>query len=251
MRLFVSYRHKDSEGYVGLLQLALDSLPPASAVELFVDSHKISSGDDFVRAMLAAVKSCDAVLALIGPAWRGGPAASRQARIFDADDPVRLELRTAISSGVPLFVALLNSASLPGKADVPSDLAPLTRASKFALPDADFDRDAVNMVARIRSTVRPPDRAPVAQARLIVTCPPGVYWSSIEIRVDGKSAGRFMPKPDRPAEFVVEPGRHSVQAQVDMWKSSPVIVQAEPGRTVHLKYTPSLIVWRHKLELLD
>jgi hypothetical protein len=161
---------------------------------------------------------------------------------------VRLELRTALAGGVPVFVALLNGASRPSRGEIPADLATLAGAPATPLPDATFERDIVALVTRIRAQVRPPDRAPVAPAKIGMAAVPGAYWSSVELLIDGKSVGRFMPKADRVSEFVVTPGVHTVQTKQDWWKSNAVTVKAEPGRTARVVFTPGLLAWQMKLD---
>ena len=65
MRLFVSYRRQDTEGYVLTLPIVLQQAGLMPPIDLFVDADKIPTGTNFVERMLDAVKSCDAVLACI------------------------------------------------------------------------------------------------------------------------------------------------------------------------------------------
>ena len=209
MRLFISYRRQDTEGYVGALSSILEGSGITPPVELFVDADKIPTGTDFVQRMLSAVTSCDAVLACIGPAWRGNVPGSTKVRLFADDDPVRVELATALPER-PVFIGLFAGASRPVRKDLPDDLAELIHADTTTVSDGRFPDDVVALVKRIRDKVRPPDRAPLEPAKIGMSVPPGKYLSSVELLIDGRSAGRFFPKPDRVAEFVVTPGSHTV-----------------------------------------
>ena len=71
MRLFISYRHDDAEGYIGTLALLVNR-HFGDDIELFVDVIKTAIGTNFVSQMLNAAESCDAAIAFIGPQWRGG-----------------------------------------------------------------------------------------------------------------------------------------------------------------------------------
>lgn len=236
MRLFVSYRRDDSEGYVGTLSLALEQSQGRPPVDLFVDSNKIPGGANFVRVILDALESCDAVLVCIGPDWRGSAGASQLPRIFDENDKIRLELRTAFSSGIPVFAALVNGAALPQQKDIPPDLAKLSAIPFINLTDQHFERDVAEMADYIRSIVKPPERAAAAPAVLSVTVPPGIYFGSVEMRVDGKAVGRFMARPQRPAAFPLEPGTHTIQIKDGLWKTNRLSVKAEPGRKIEVLY---------------
>ncbi len=236
MRLFVSYRRDDSEGYVGALSLVLEQSQRSTPVELFVDSNKIPVGANFVRVILEALESCDAVLVCIGPEWRGPGVGSELPRIFAANDPIRVELQTAFSSGIPVFAALVNGATRPRPKDVPKDLEKLAAIPFVELTDRHFESDVAEMAAYIRSVVKPPERAAVAPAILSVTVPPGIYFGSVEMRINGKSVGRFLPKSQRPAEFPLDPGTYTIQIRDGWWKTNRLSVRAEPGRNISVVY---------------
>ncbi len=65
--IFISYRHDDTQGWVGRLARALqESFPQA---EVFYDIATLQPGEDFPRAIERALLSCQVVLVLIGPRW--------------------------------------------------------------------------------------------------------------------------------------------------------------------------------------
>ena len=84
------------------------------------------------------------------------------------------------------------------------------------MSDGRFSDDVVALVKRIRDNVRLPDRAPpgAGEDRHERPTRQGTL-GSVELLIDGRSAGRFFPKPDRVAEFVVTPGSHTVQTRQD------------------------------------
>jgi hypothetical protein len=236
LRLFVSYRHADAEGYIGALAIAIKAEFGAE-VELFVDVEDTGAGHDYVTVMLDAAGSCDAAVACVGPSWKGPVGGAP--RIFNADDPVRVELRRAIAAGTPVYVGLLRGATQPRAttADIPEDLFPLAASTAFVLSHRNFAGDVAAMVRRIRREV--PDRpgsADVASATLRITPPPGRYIASLEVFVDRRSVGRF--HLNTAGLFRVPPGAHSLQVRAGWRRSNTLRLSAEAGSTVDIRFTP-------------
>ena len=69
MRIFHSYRRDDASGHAGRLYDALSHRLGRGSV--FHDVAAIDPGVDFGDAIVRALQDCDAVLAVIGPAWPG------------------------------------------------------------------------------------------------------------------------------------------------------------------------------------
>ena len=68
--------------------------------EIFKDIDNIRAGDDFVAEIIAAVGSCQVVLALIGKDWATVRDASGARRLEDPKDFVRLEIEAALARGI-------------------------------------------------------------------------------------------------------------------------------------------------------
>ena len=67
MSIFISYRRADSAGHAGRLY---DSLQAHFGRDnVFMDLSAIDSGQNFVDAIETAVRSCDALVAIIGDDW--------------------------------------------------------------------------------------------------------------------------------------------------------------------------------------
>jgi TIR domain len=71
-RIFISYRRADTAGHAGRLSADLTRLLGPRA---FMDVSSIAPGDEFERAIDEQLRSCGAVLAVIGPASRAAFAA--------------------------------------------------------------------------------------------------------------------------------------------------------------------------------
>lgn len=129
--IFISYRSLDRPVYATVLDRELGRRFGPDAV--FLATRSIGPGDDFAEAILSAVRSAAAVVAVIGPEWSGAPGPRRP--YGGVDDWVRLELAEAFAAGVRVVPVLVDGADLPVAAELPPELAPLTRCQAFRVTD--------------------------------------------------------------------------------------------------------------------
>ncbi|MCC7549051.1 MAG: toll/interleukin-1 receptor domain-containing protein [Burkholderiales bacterium] len=142
-RIFISYRREDAAGFAGRLADALEMHFGAGTV--FRDIDDIRPGEDFVRALDAALAATDVFIALIGPAWSG----SDGTRLHDADDYVRREIATALARDIRVIPALLQRATMPGTSELPAELARLHRRQALALEDRSWSSDVQRLIAAV------------------------------------------------------------------------------------------------------
>ena len=130
--VFISYRSLDSQGYGDLLYFGLAYRFGEDLV--FLDCESIRAGTDFVTELLARVRSARVVLAVIGPDWLEAtdPASGRR-RIDDPDDWIRRELVESYRNGVRVIPVLIDQTELPSAADLPPDVAALSRGQALRL----------------------------------------------------------------------------------------------------------------------
>src|ERR1043166_7201309 len=101
-KIFINYRRGDEPLAAIALYLKLEKeFPPA---DLFLDVEvDIRPGDDFVKALDAAVASCDVFLVVIGPRW----VELLDSRKDDPEDFAIIEIKAALDHGkrvIPLFM---------------------------------------------------------------------------------------------------------------------------------------------------
>lgn len=89
-----------------------------------MDIDNIPFGLDFRKQVHNALMQNDVVLAIIGPKWMG-PMRGGSLRIQQETDPVRIEIETALTRGVPLIPVLVGKADMPKVADLPPSLTDL------------------------------------------------------------------------------------------------------------------------------
>jgi TIR domain-containing protein len=146
-RIFISYRRADTAGHAGRLSADLTRL---LGPRVFMDVSSIAPGDEFERVIDEQLRSCGAVLAIIGPEWRAAFAAHG-----DEKDYVRLELRQALQhEGVVVIPVLVRGASLPAEADLPRDVQAVVRRQAVAIRDDRWEDDVAHLARSLRTELR-------------------------------------------------------------------------------------------------
>jgi hypothetical protein len=146
--IFVSYRRRDRPIATRFLVARLNL--HYGADQVFHDLADIDIGEHFLDSIKRALDSCTVLIAVIGPDWLS----SYRERLQRPDDPVRLEIGTALSKNVLVLPVLLGSASMPEPQDLPENLVGLHYKNAVPLRSSDFDDDIRRLIARL-------DRIPV------------------------------------------------------------------------------------------
>src|SRR5688572_1417339 len=146
MRIFISYRRSDTAGHAGRLY---DSLQAHFGRDnVFMDLSAIDSGQDFVDAIDAAVRSCDALVAIIGDEWLTC-LDERGRRIDHPADFVRSEIGAALARGIPVFPVLVEGTTMPPADALPEVLKPLAKRQAHELSDRRWSYDVESLINAI------------------------------------------------------------------------------------------------------
>src|SRR5262245_34926717 len=121
-KIIISYRRADSGVITGRMRDRLAQHYGEDSV--FMDIDNIPFGMDFRKNIAEALAKNDLLLVVIGPEWLG-PVPSGLARIHDPDDPVRIEVETALQRGIPTIPVLVGGADMPKVDDLPDTLKSL------------------------------------------------------------------------------------------------------------------------------
>jgi hypothetical protein len=143
VKILISYRHAGSASIVGRIYDHLASTYGVSSV--FMDIDAIPYGTDFREVIREFLRSADVVLVVIGPLWRGKHD-NGTVRIADEDDPVRVEIETALSNNIPVVPMLVGGAAMPTSAELPESISKLSFIN--AAP-VDIGRDFNVHMARV------------------------------------------------------------------------------------------------------
>ena len=91
--VFISYRHEDSAASAGRL---FDRFSDAFGAEhVFRDIDAIAPGAQFAKVIDERIRTCDALIAVIGRDWLSVKDAKGQRRLDDANDYVKAEIGSA------------------------------------------------------------------------------------------------------------------------------------------------------------
>jgi hypothetical protein len=122
-KIIISYRRADSGVITGRIRDRLAQHYGQDSI--FMDIDNIPFGMDFRKNIAEALAKNDLLLAVIGPDWLGS-APSGPARVHDPDDPVRIEVETALQRGIPTIPVLVGGANMPKADDLPDTLKSLS-----------------------------------------------------------------------------------------------------------------------------
>ncbi len=145
--VFISYRRDDSDIAAGRLADDLTKIFGSDAV--FRDIGSIKAGDNYVRALDDALRSCVALIAVIGARWSSITDDKGNQRLADSKDWVRIEIRTALDRLICVIPVLLSGTILPRETDIPVDLKPLLNCQTVDLRDRTWEQDLEKLAQAI------------------------------------------------------------------------------------------------------
>ena len=167
-RIFISYRRDDAASDAGRLADHLHQRFGANRV--FLDVDAIEPGTDFVEVLQASLRQTAAMLVVIGPRWTSQRAPDGTPRLDDPNDFVRLEVETALGSGIRVVPVLVQGASLPRKEDLPASLAPLVTRQTAVLDYAEFHDDVERLCDRLAPLIDDDTATLLVDSAAVVAC---------------------------------------------------------------------------------
>lgn len=155
--IFVSYRREDARGQARSLSDALSTRYGADRV--FRDVETIAPGVDFPEAIAAALDRSDVFLAVIGDKWLTAEKDGRR-RLDDPDDYVRRELATALQRDIRVIPVLLETTTMPSRAELPAELGELADRNAIRLTDDTWEDGVNRLIRAIDASAAPPAPPP-------------------------------------------------------------------------------------------
>lgn len=206
MKIFLSYRRTDSQYISDRLFQALTAVFGADAV--FKDIDSIALGADFRKVVDEAIKTCDALLVIIGDRWLEARDDAGKRRLDAEDDMVRTEIETALQGGLTVIPLLTEQARVPKPSDLPQSIVPLTYRNAAVLrPDPEFNGDIARLIQSLRrienlrkgETVRPNEkRDPRYRGKLRYFC--YVSRSKVDQLIEQLEEEELPVKPNAPGD---------------------------------------------------
>jgi hypothetical protein len=117
-KIAISYRRTESDATGRIYDRLVQRYGEES---IFRDIDTIPFGADFRKAVDEALADVDALIAIVGPQWRGINE-DGSARITEENDLVRIEIETALKRGIPLIPVLIGSAIMPKATELPESI---------------------------------------------------------------------------------------------------------------------------------
>lgn len=162
--VFISYRSRDGAFVAGLLYRRL--VAEFGADEVFYAARVIPAGGFFDDALLAALRECEVLLAVIGPHWLTAADDEGNRMLDRPGDWVRREIAEALARGIRVIPLLVDDARPPTAGQLPADIRDLARCNALPLGDHHGAEDPLTaLIAHVRAAVprfagvRPPAAA--------------------------------------------------------------------------------------------
>jgi hypothetical protein len=150
--IILSYRRSDSAGISGRLFDRLRGRFGES--EVYMDVDNIPFGTNFRKHVRDALGASKVVIAVIGPSWLGQRWFFKS-RIFEDNDPVRIEIATALSLNRPVVPVLLDGTKMPSSSQLPPELAEFADINAAPLSSGrDFDAQAERLLKSVDSWIK-------------------------------------------------------------------------------------------------
>ena len=163
--VFISYRRSDSRGSAGRIYDNLSEHLGRDRV--FRDLDALEPGAEYAGAIETFVRSCDAVVVVMGNQWLEARDERGQRRIDDPSDLVRREIEAALAQSKLVIPVLVEDAVMPEASDLPGQLAGLAGRNALQISDTRWDYDVGRLVQTIDRVLSPgaPSPSPASAGR--------------------------------------------------------------------------------------
>jgi len=238
LSIFLSYRREDAADAAGRLYDSLVTRFGAGSV--FLDIDTIDPGADFTEAVEGALASCDVLLALIGRQWLTAADARGRPRLEDPGDLVRVEVQTALASGIRVIPVLVQGVTMPTPDQLPDGLKELAHRNAVEMTAARWSYDVDQLTGALWKIAQRQDAAPTPRAErgqrsgMPVLAALGV----VAVIAGGVTAGLLLSAPSHGTAG----GKHtSGSGRPASPSSSPTLPELEEKRSSPVKGVPFTI----------
>jgi hypothetical protein len=154
--IFISYRRQEANYLAGWLHDRLANHFGEDRV--FLDIDWIKPGVDFMQVITKAIAQSGVLLVIIGSDWLPSNRDGHR-RLDNPDDPVRVEIETALHRNIRIIPLLLDHTAMPQAGHLPADLAALARLNALRVGYESFRTDVDRLIETL------------AEELSIVACP--------------------------------------------------------------------------------
>ncbi len=146
-KVFISYRRSDTAPAAGRLYDRFCRL--LGAQNVFLDVGAIDAGENFEAKIRDEIGKATAILVLIGKSWMEHAPGGDKPRLFDRNDHVRAEVKTALQRNTLTMPLLVDGAPMADPELLPEDIRGITVLNAPPLRYESFDADADRIVRKV------------------------------------------------------------------------------------------------------
>jgi hypothetical protein len=151
--IFVSYHRADSAAVAG--RLHRDLAEHFGVKRVFMDVQGIAPSQVWDKVIEDAIQGCKAGVVVIGNGWMRTLSSNTPPQSAGQRDFVRWEIGMLLKGEKAIAPVLIEGASLPGRSDLPEDLAPLLRfQAPPAVNNANWDAVVAQLIRQLESAIR-------------------------------------------------------------------------------------------------
>lgn len=146
-KFFISYRREDTQYQADKFHQALGAHIDNPREDIFIDVDSIPFGVDFVEYLDAKVGQCQVLFVLIGSRWlEARDSETKKRRLDDPNDFVRIEIKSALTRGIPVVPVIFDNAKVPKPHELPDDLKPLSYKNGIQVNRLSFEADVERLI---------------------------------------------------------------------------------------------------------
>lgn len=148
-KIFISYRHKDTEDIAQLISKELIAV--FGEQNIFLDHRSINLGTDFRQGIRDFIATCDAILVIIGKQWLSVTDDKGSRRLDDKDDYLRLEVAEGLRLGIRVTPVRVHGTIMPSASELPQDIAKLVYQQGAEIHSGEsFETDMQNLIKKLQ-----------------------------------------------------------------------------------------------------
>src|SRR5687768_2346752 len=150
--IFISYRRDGSSTFSSILYYELCKYFSANII--FKDAVTLKPGTDFKKEIEQALDRSSILLVLLDKNWAQLKNNNGEIRLFEENDFVRQEIRTAIEKNLEIIPVLFENGHMPDANALPADLQAFCNKQAFIIHVDSVMQDIAELIQYIRSKKR-------------------------------------------------------------------------------------------------
>lgn len=167
--IFVSYRRDDSREITGRICDRLNN--EYGQQTIFRDVDSIPAGADFREHISQTIEKCQVLLVVIGPNWTDASNSAGQRRLEIDNDPVRVEIETALGKQKPIIPVLVKNGDMPDAARLPESIKLLAYKNAVPIPAEPYFHQGVDrLINELNQTLKGGKATPDTGGKFCTGC---------------------------------------------------------------------------------